>query len=660
MRLLTKSRFKQGLECPNKLYFTNKNKEYANNKLNDSFLKSLAQGGFQVEELARIQYPGGHLVDLKTEGYNYTELWEKTQELLKQENVIIYEAAFLSNDLFIRVDILVKTGNKIELIEVKAKSYNPNNNYTFINKKGKPVSSWKPYLFDVAFQNYVMQQCYPDWHITNYLLLADKSKKASIAGLNQMFRAVEKSGKRTGIITKFKDISELGESILSRTNIDDIVDEIQNSDSNFIYSDELASFSFAELIKTFATTYKKDKYYGFMPKGRTCKKCEYNVLAITGSKKSGYEYCYKNILNWENTDFDRPLVTDIWNLHFSLSDELFNKKKFFMDQLEEEDLKVKPEAGKISSSERKWIQVEKVKNRDNSVYVLQDDLKTEMNKWIFPLHFIDFETSTVALPFMKGMHPYEQVAFQYSHHIIYKDGRIEHASEFINANPGVFPNFKFVRSLKRDLENDNGTIFKFATHENTVLNQIHEQLQFSKEVDKNELQEFIESITVSRSNNSKKWKGNRDMVDLNKVIVDYYYNPLAKGSNSIKAILPASLKTSDFLKNKYSKSIGELGITSKNFDANHIWLNIENNEVQNPYKKLPPVFLRWDSEKLKKLVSDLTDINDGGQALTAYGKLQYTNMNNEEREAIIKSLLKYCELDTMAMVMIYEHLKDIL
>ena len=35
--------------------------------------------------------------------------------------------------------------------------------------------------------------------------------------------------------------------------------------------------------------------------------------------------------------------------------------------------------------------------------------------------------------------------------------------------------------------------------------------------------------------------------------------------------------------------------------------------------------------------------------------LQYSDMEIKEREAIIDALLRYCELDTLAMVMIYEH-----
>ena len=76
MKLLTKSRFKLGLECANKLYFT-KNKEYANNKDDNSFLQELAKGGFQVEELARLEYPDGIFID--NPHYDYDGAVEKTK-----------------------------------------------------------------------------------------------------------------------------------------------------------------------------------------------------------------------------------------------------------------------------------------------------------------------------------------------------------------------------------------------------------------------------------------------------------------------------------------------------------------------------------------------------------------------------------------------------
>jgi len=144
MKALSKSRFKQGLECPNKLYFSNNNDVYHNVKNEDPFLQALASGGFQVEEYARLQYPGGVLIEdpEDREDYDYQDLANQTSELLKQENVVIYEAAFYINDLFIRTDVLVKKGTHIQLIEVKAKSLDPSQPYNFVGRSKKLVSSF--------------------------------------------------------------------------------------------------------------------------------------------------------------------------------------------------------------------------------------------------------------------------------------------------------------------------------------------------------------------------------------------------------------------------------------------------------------------------------------------------------------------------------------
>ena len=59
-RYLTKSKFKLAIECPTKLYYAGK-KEYYNKKKDDDFLQALAEGGFQVGELAQCYYPDGVL-----------------------------------------------------------------------------------------------------------------------------------------------------------------------------------------------------------------------------------------------------------------------------------------------------------------------------------------------------------------------------------------------------------------------------------------------------------------------------------------------------------------------------------------------------------------------------------------------------------------------
>ena len=69
------------------------------------------------------------------------------------------------------------------------------------------------------------------------------------------------------------------------------------------------------------------------------------------------------------------------------------------------------------------------------------------------------------------------------------------------------------------------------------------------------------------------------MVDLCKVVVNYYYNPHTFGSNSIKKVLPAVLKSSQFVQEKYSKPIGTIGVSSKNLPDDHVWLTKLDNEI---------------------------------------------------------------------------------
>jgi hypothetical protein len=74
---------------------------------------------------------------------------------------------------------------------------------------------------------------------------------------------------------------------------------------------------------------------------------------------------------------------------------------------------------------------------------------------------------------------------------------------------------------------------------------------------------------------------------------------------------------------------------------------------------LPPLFEGWEDEDREELVADIESIADGGMALTAYGKLQYVDMTDRERAELVSGLKKYCELDTLAMVMLYEHFLEI-
>ena len=262
-----------------------------------------------------------------------------------------------------------------------------------------------------------------------------------------------------------------------------------------------------------------------------------------------------------------------------------------------------------------------------------------------------------AIPFNRGRHPYEGIAFQFSHHIVRKDSTVEHKGQYLNAQPGVFPNYEFIRALKRELDQDEGTILRYAAHENTILNMIRKQLLEDPGdiTDRQSLCDFIESITNSVNGSTQAWEGPRSMVDMCELVKRFYYNPATKGSNSIKYVLPAILNSSVWLKEKYAQPIygSQGGIPSLNY---HDWKWIEFDEggnVIDPYKLLPAMFQDL-SIKDYELLSEDEDIRNGGAALTAYAKMQFEDMSDYERQEIQTALLRYCELDTLAMVMIFE------
>lgn len=657
MAYLTKSRFKLAHECPVKLYYTGKD-EFPDQKQQNEFLAALAEGGFQVGALAKLYYPGG--IEITERGYDIP--LEKTNDLLNRKNVVIFEAAFKYENLFIRADIIIKKGDHIDLIEVKSKSFRGDDDTSFLGKRGGIVTGWEPYLYDVAFQKYVIRSAFPGFGVTAHLMLADKNKKATVDGLNQKFFINRDREGHVFIETEGDTAPEaLGEKILTLADIDGIANDIISGK----FGELEPGMDFAAAVKHYADHYSSNTMIDKRI-GAQCFKCEFECPFEDEEKghHSGYRTCWTKWLHWNRDQFIEPHVFEVWDNRRKAA--MIEDGKYHMNQLNQNDIgDFKPSKdGSMSRNERQWLQIEKTVNNDHAPHLDVDGLRSKMEKWKYPLHFIDFETCMVAIPFNRGRKPYEGIAFQFSHHTVDRNGVIKHAGEYINAEPGVFPNFEFARKLKVQLEGDEGTIFRYADHENTYLVKIWHQLYEATDQDvpdRRSLMDFIKSITHSTDNSIQEWEGDRDMVDMLELVKKYFWHIEMKGSNSIKVVLPAVLKISEFIRNKYSHPVygAAGGIESINF-RDKVWYKTdENGVVINPYKLLDPVFSDIDQDTLENMIVD-ESIADGGAAMTAYARMQFTRMSERERELAGKALLRYCELDTLAMVMIYEYWKSMI
>ena len=679
-RLFTKSAFKIALECPRRLYYAYDSKQYANQQLQDDFLQSLAEGGFQVGELAKVYYGVKKEADIDALGYD--EAVDRTKELFRQENINIAEAAFRYGNLFVRADIIEKKGNEITLIEVKAKSWE--SGAEFLGKGNVIKGDIRPYVYDAAFQKYVvvnaLKELYPGQTFTvkARIMMADKTRTATVDGLNQMFR-IRRNGNRSYADADAKAWTEAAavpesQWVLKAFDVDRECDMIiAGKVGEQGKPDFMEGMTFEPFVQRMSKLYC-DRIKADVSLGSKCFKCQFFKTEKDVEKEykegrrpllDGYRECWMEKAKFTEADFDRPLVKDLWGQYIR-KDNIVKDGKYFMEELTEDDLdrKAKKVKNGLDHFQRKWLQIAiatgnvKLQKEygsflNNGIYLDTDGLREEMSRWKSPLHFIDFETSAVALPFYKGMRPYEQVAFQFSHHKVEvgPDGEytIKHAGEYINVKRGFFPNFEFVRHLKAELEGDEGTIFRYSNHENTILEKIKGQLEESDEVDKDELIGFIDKITKG---------GARAMVDLAEMVLQYYYHPIMKGSYSIKVVLPSVLNSSDFIKEKYSHPVyGTPKMPSKNL-REKVWIEYEEDgvTVKNPYKLLPAVstYIDMPQEIIDQMeLNEEETVANGGAALAAYSKLQFCD--TELTDALRKALLCYCELDTLAMVFIWEY-----
>ncbi len=671
-RYLTKSRFKLACECETKLYYTRK-ADYADQSVDDPFLLELAKGGFQVGELAKY-YFSDNAAEITVEAKDYEGALEETGRRIGRGDKWIAEAALRYENLFIRADIfqIDAAEKQIGLYEVKSKSWSSADEFIRTWKKGEDkgkqvvVTEWKAYLLDIAFQKYVTVRAYPGYTVKAYLVLVNKEARASVDGLNQFFKVREEGRSYRVVTDPGLTKSDLGEKVLTEINVDNEIDFIWSGGMD---SKLFPGIGFGDYVGLLSGAYSRDEKLN-TPVSKECKSCQfYRKPPDPPALKSGLKECWVEKLGISAGRFPRPKVISLWGGKagaVSLVQNMIDKRKYFIEDIKREDISSElhdvPE-GELSPAERRWEQVRRVRDGDTGFYLDTDGLAEEMAKWKYPLHFIDFETASPALPFTRGAHPYEGIAFQYSHHAVSLTGngsyKVIHKNQFLKTDPGVNPNLDFIRELKRDLSEDEGTIFRYHNHENAYLRMIYSQIldMSSKSIpDKDPLLRFIESVTQYRSG-TKRIEGRRNMVDMWDLVLRFYYSPHAGGSNSLKQILPAAIHDSKLLKSKYSQPVygKNKPVISLNFDTK-IW--IDEAYGNDPYKVLPEVFEGYTNEQLDEAFSEFEELKDGGAAMMAYARLQFFNTDEDQREMIRQALFRYCELDTLAMVMLWEFWND--
>lgn len=645
--MLTKSRFKKAIECPTKLYYSLK--KYKDESVDDPFLAALAEGGIQVGELAKLHFPEG--VEVREVGNGAAAA--TTERLLREQpESTLFEPAFQVGMRMARVDIFRRVGNEVEVIEVKSKGVDDETN--MLLKGGKGVTAkWFGYVADLAFQRQLVE----DWYrakgevvrVKGFLMLMDKGRVATVNHLNAKF-AISRTpdGRASCRPDGGLTLQDIGEPLLVQLDLTEVIQALEGPTGLAKEAAILGDTTFDQFVKQCEADviqYDAGGAPRSSPIGAHCKKCEFS---------KGKEECWQRELGWGPQEFERPKVWDIWNG----GGKLFEKGIQFLDEVEESDL------GSGKNAPRQWTQVLGTKTNNPQIDV--EGLRNAMAELQPPYHFIDFETSAPAIPHFAGMRPHEGLSFQFSHHVMDASGSITHRTQCLETGRDMNPTFAFVDALYKALANESGTIFRYASHENTYLNIAHRKLSQGSPFDVEHTQSlltFIEEITYETGKKGGGgWSGQRKMVDLKELVEKHFWHPRMKGSNSIKDVLPAVLASSRRLKDKYSQPVyGTADMPSLNFTSGHVWFRADSfGQPINPYKFLPSLsdLIEVDLDDIERFFAG-DELNNGGAAMIAWSYMQHVGMHPEERKALEKALLHYCELDTLAMVFIWEHFQEL-
>jgi len=614
---LSKSDFHLASTCPKKLVY--KKQFYPTTNDTNDYMEMLAKGGYVIGKMANLIYPTG----IEITG-NTKEAIIKTKEELKKENCILFEAAIQSGDKLIRVDILEKKGNIINLIEVKAKSHDTEDDTV------KQLKLLKKYIEDVAFQYHVINEGYPNFKVTAYLFMPDKSKRTSIDGLAGWF-TLKESNKISDI-----ELEELPAQQKPKFNKPEVVFKYEKDLLKSKYVDDMKVDGILQLRDVTEEVLKiqhviknrSNQFINILRNGITsndykinkeCKSCEFKC---DGDPMNGYKECWERLADSDPHIFELyyggSLTTEEKEVYLN---KLIDNGQTSLYDINPEILKKKD--GSIGSrNQRQLIQLSNTKN--NTEWI-SNDLKRILNDLKYPLHFIDFETYTGALPFNEGMRPYELIAFQWSCHTINKPGDTPIHSEWISTN-GSFPNFEFAESLKKQI-GESGTPLMWATHENTVLRTILKQMDIFGYYNPI-LNDWLIEIT-----SDKDLEREGRLIDMNSLTLKHYFHPYMKGKTSIKKVLPAIWNHFTYLHQiPFFKDYSATDFEGRIID---------------PYDALKADLNQTDEEEA---------VAGGTDAMRAYQRIRFDDtITHNQKDEIKRQLLKYCELDTMAMVIIAHH-----
>ena len=288
---------------------------------------------------------------------------------------------------------------------------------------------------------------------------------------------------------------------------------------------------------------------------------------------------------FEKFNPDIPTKHSIFNIsriHKKKLGQLMDKQILAIDEINQTTLN----EIQFSAKQLNQIQV----SQTNQKIINKSAIKDILKQLQLPLYFLDYETVSYAVPRFDNSRPHQQIAFQFSLHILEASGQLQH-QEYLMTGANNEELNKLLTHLKQAFSQPGSVVVWHQAAEKTF----HKNLQDLMP----ETAGWLADITQC-------------FFDLETIFSQQaYLHPDFNGQTSIKKVLPVILAEA------------QTQALIKTDDLDYKQLNIQDGQAAS---------VAWK------------------QALLA---------PEQERQAIFDDLLKYCRLDTLAMVKIYQFLQKL-
>jgi hypothetical protein len=641
---ITKSEFKLGLECVQKLRHARLG--LPRDAAGDG-VQLLAEGGAAVESLQRAIEPGtflGHSARNDAAFESLRRVREAVQAIREgASRQSIYQVTIEIDGFHARLDLVRLFADRIELVDIEAKRKPLDG---MLTRRGTVRILWLPILQDVAFQHQLLRQWVasnrgtlgisPDLPISARLLLLDPDGVASDADVfdRTNFRMVHLQGSR-GVRATVEYVGKrppATSTLLCEIPVDEELALVQANTGSSV--DCFKNRGVAECMAAMRNMVDSDCWPEPSESlGVKCKECEFHAR---DRGQSGFERC------WGMPDFPPGHVAELMRVS---DGELRTAVATLGQDAKIADL---PRESISPTQLPQWRVAASGRPEVDSGFAADPIAAMVPAGCTGPVWFLDFETAAYPIPRRIGGRPYEAVPFQFEGHLLPNPG--SRLLERVRL-PGFLdletsdPRRGFVDALREQLGTE-GPIFHWSAFEPSVLGQLRAQFNEDPQAGDEDRLAFICSLLDPDG------PGAGRLVDLSVIAKNAFYHPALRGSRSIKRVVPIAWAEPS-IRDAFEIGHGAAG-DPDSYSGD-----------EDPYQGLAAAFAdapahgsgsNPEASAIPTVpVGDV--IRNGSMAMLAY---HHARLSDEPHHpAIARQLRRYCGLDSAAVVMVYGLMRDV-